>query len=426
VTLLVIKSTDSAAPALSGQAGKLLDVLDSCLIVNNVYTTADDSSFTDRNTEARLEGGTAFNLLPTPASGDRLYIGMPVKFARAKFDLATLGVGGTYVWEYWNGSAWTSLSVTDGTSGFTAAGTVTWTAPGSWATNAVNSVTQYWVRVRASANPSTTPTVNYLTVGGWTRAYSGTNKAAYRQASGSNGFLLRVDDTGTTTARGVGYESMTDVDTGAGPFPTSAQVSGGLYWAKSNTADATARPWIVACSEKLFHYQCNHNSASDGLTSQIHTFGDIKSYKSGDVFATIHIGALSATMASNNTMHLLATTGTSNGHYMARTYTQLGTSIQCSKHTDSAKNGSSNLGAGGVTYPHPVDGGLYLAPLWINESASVVRGELPGLWAPLHNKPLSHLDTFNGTGALAGKTFITLNMYSIAQAFLETSDTWLS
>jgi hypothetical protein len=33
--------------------------------------------------------------------------------------------------------------------------------------------------------------------------------------------------------RASGYESMSDVNTGTGPFPTAAQVAGGGYWEKS-------------------------------------------------------------------------------------------------------------------------------------------------------------------------------------------------
>ena len=424
MTVLAIHSTSSAAPTLSGTAGTLIGVFDACLIVNKVFSTANDSSFNDNTTEARLEGGTAFTLLPTPASGDRTYIGMPVTFKQARFNFAVVGVGGTYVWEYWNGSTWSTLTVTDGTSGFTANGTVTWTIPGDWATNAINSVTQYWVRVRASANPSTNPTVNYITVGGWTKAFTGTNLAAYRQGSGSNGFFLRIDDTGTTSARSVGYETMSDINTGTGPFPTSSQVSGGLYLVKSGTADSTARPWSIVFSEKLFHLLVSTDSSSTGVNSAGHTFGDIKSYKSGDVYATIHIASTSTLYSGNTLTALVSVTNTTTGHYLCRSYTQIGSSLACGKHSDGVKGSSSTVGLGNMTYPNPEDGGLYLAPIWAHESAGNVRGEIPGLWAPCHNRPLNHLDTFSGTGALAGKTFLAWNQYNNGQIFIETSDTW--
>src|SRR5574337_1914064 len=59
---------------------------------------------------------------------------------------------------------------------------------------------------------------------GWAKPYSGTNLAAYRAATG-NRFYFRVDDSGTVEARISGYETMSDVNTGTGQFPTTAQIS---------------------------------------------------------------------------------------------------------------------------------------------------------------------------------------------------------
>ena len=426
--LIYFKDTDSAAPAVSGESGKMLGLLDAALIVNNVFSTdTDDTPFTDNSVEARLEAGTAFTLFPTPANADKTYVGMPCKFDRVKIDFATLGVGGTIAYEYWNGSAWTALvSPTDGTS-----------APNRERhdhldhrlTNRVGGERRQQCHAVLDPHPRVDdplhqPTVNYLTVGGWTRAYSGTNKAAYRQGAGSNGFLLRVDDTGTTSqARTVGYESMSDVDTGVAGFPTAAQFSGGMYFNKSNTADATTRAYVIACSDKLLLLAINHDSSATWASTAVSVFGDIKSYKSGDAFHALIIG--DASLASG-AFAVGAVTGGSAGHYLARTYTQLGASITCSKHGDSGLVSSvtAAIGAAGLTYPHPVDGGLYLAPLFVRESTLLVRGQLPGYWCPLHARPLVSLDTFSGTGALAAKTFIAFNTTATGQVFLETSDTW--
>jgi hypothetical protein len=77
----------------------------------------------------------------------------------------------------------------------------------------------------------------------------------------------------------------------------------------------------------------------------------------------------------------------------------------------------------GYTYPYPVDSSLLMCPVRAGE-VSFPRGTLPGIWAPLHTKPLTHLDTFEGSGTLAGKTFLVLNGYDTAQMFIETSNTW--
>jgi hypothetical protein len=52
----------------------------------------------------------------------------------------------TVVWQYWNGSTWATLTVTDTTDDLTQDGTVTFTAPGDWATTTDGTVTAYYVR----------------------------------------------------------------------------------------------------------------------------------------------------------------------------------------------------------------------------------------------------------------------------------------
>jgi hypothetical protein len=91
---------------------------------------------------------------------------------------------------------------------------------------------------------------------GWSKVYSGTNLAVYRAPAG-NQLYLRVDDTGTTAARIVGYETMSAVSTGTGPFPTEAQVAGGLYAPKSANVNATARNWVIVANDRFFHMWVN-------------------------------------------------------------------------------------------------------------------------------------------------------------------------
>jgi hypothetical protein len=103
-----------------------------------------------------------------------------------------------------------------------------------------------WPTTAADGVKSGTIAIKYAPVGGWQEVFTGTNVAVFRSTDvRSSGFYLRVDDTGTQFARVVGHESMTDVDTGSNPFPTAEQVAGGGYWFKSNTASATAIPYVM-------------------------------------------------------------------------------------------------------------------------------------------------------------------------------------
>lgn len=97
-----------------------------------------------------------------PAVNDIIYFGSQTSltdsgpFSSVIFNISTAATAAmTITWEYWNGSAWTTLSVTlvDKTSGFSVSGlcSVSWEQPSAWATNAVNSITGYWVRAVITA-----------------------------------------------------------------------------------------------------------------------------------------------------------------------------------------------------------------------------------------------------------------------------------
>lgn len=74
-------------------------------------------------------------------------------FSNLVFDISQGAENITVVWEYWNGSAWATLTTQDNTDQFRNEGvhSVVWTIPTGWAATTVNSTTGYWVRARISA-----------------------------------------------------------------------------------------------------------------------------------------------------------------------------------------------------------------------------------------------------------------------------------
>lgn len=265
---------------------------------------------------------------------------------------------------------------------------------------------------------------------GWTQEFSGTNLAVFRPPSGTR-MYLRVNDTDTSDARVRGYEAMSGVNTGTGLFPTDAQLNGGGYLYKASSGMGSG--WVLVADQKHFTLIIAPNvatvSASTGYGQGLF-FGDIKTAKSGDAFhcflnAGLDTGASSSAFGSiNNGPTGLAA---ASGHSLARSYTQVGGAVYASKHTDAVKTANtSTLGTGGVAYPDPITGGILVAPIYVAESGNV-RGVLPGVWAPLHNLPASPGDTFSGSGDLAGKTFMLLDVGSQStrgRIALEISDTW--
>ncbi len=122
-----------------------------------------------------IGSGSPLFSLP-PSVGDATLYGCATKFSGVALTFLTPGVGGTYVWEYWNGSSWTAFisgtTIRDTTTGLTAGGGLFWLVPESgWeaADNVPYNIpstgsVKYWVRCRVTAIPTTTPVVNVMTI----------------------------------------------------------------------------------------------------------------------------------------------------------------------------------------------------------------------------------------------------------------------
>jgi hypothetical protein len=261
---------------------------------------------------------------------------------------------------------------------------------------------------------------------GWTKAFSGTNKAAYRNSTTapSTGFYFRVDDTSTSESRVVGYESMSDVDTGADAFPTNTQVSGGMYLQKN----ATTTTWMVIADSRAFYFFYKYAGAAKWWGFY---FGDIVSRVASDPYCCAIIGRSAAGTSGNSEdfpRGSVSPITSSNGHYIARNYNGTVKSVNFSKLT--WLNGTY-LGLGGFVYPNPSDGNFIMDRCLVCDDMSTanLRGYMPGLWNPLHYDPASDADTFSGNGDLAGRSYLivaNVNTSSAGKSVIETSDTWRS
>jgi hypothetical protein len=140
-------------------------------MVGAVAAVHPDSSDTNRTDETAVCNTMTANgmhlMQASPAVNDSYYFGyQPTDpLINQYWDVLYINVGtagaGTYTltWEYWTGSAWSSLSnVTDNTNSFKTAGWnyVKWDWPATWGTTAIKGYTTYWVRARVSAFTSLT------------------------------------------------------------------------------------------------------------------------------------------------------------------------------------------------------------------------------------------------------------------------------
>ena len=266
---------------------------------------------------------------------------------------------------------------------------------------------------------------------GWSKPYTGTNKAAFQQGSGSNSMLLRVQDDAAVTAkeaRITGYETMTTVDAGSGSFPAASY----LLARKSNTADATARAWIVIADARTVYVGVLTGDVAGSYFWFM--FGEFYSLVSSDNFRVMLTGrgVENSAVAGSERFGLISSsigTATSN-HYVARGHTGLGGAIIPSITGDQAKGGGlAVFGAGGVPFTNPSDGALMISPIWISDPTTTpvngIRGRLRGIWHFLHPAAsVADGDTFSGVGDLTGKTFLCIKTLGVGGVLIvETSNT---
>ncbi len=374
-------STMTGAPTLNGTAGSLITLLDACL---------KDGFNTNAPTGATQTGG-----------------------------VATLSFGAAH------GYAVNDVIALSG------ANESVWNDEFRVLTAAANSLTF------AIASDATTPATGTLSSKtaplGWTKPYSGTNKAAYLPPAPYVPCYVRVqDDSSTPTsangrwAKLRGYETMSDVDTGTGPFPTVAQSTNGLSVHKSSTSDSTARAWWLVGDGGIFYlgvfWSALYPTEADG-----YVFGDINSLKSGDGYSSLIAAHPSDTLPSYpGSNYGFATLDNAAGRYLARAYTQLGSAVTVTWLGDHGI--STTLGYAGLTYPHPVDNGLLFAPVGVKESAGLRSRALPGLYQPLHVRPLAPLATVTDIPDLPARTLLAVSAdtyggYS-GQALFDITGPW--
>lgn len=333
-SVVLFDSTMTGAPTLGGVAGNLISVLDACLVDGFGLKTVDSLV---------IAGGVATATISTGHS--------------ARQDVVVLVAGATVTGGTINGRQ-KVVSTTTNTVVFDATGIPDQTATGT---------------ITLKLAPA-----------GWTKAFSGTNLAAYKSGNvAATGLYVRFDDTGTTNARVVGYEAMTDVNTGMGAFPTAAQLSGGHYWAKANNTTGTRKWWVVADDRFVYLGVARHATYVDDY--EIYAFGDFVSRKSADGYGFALFGwtvdrASAAPVPSGNHV-VYKQSSPQNSVILARSYTQLGAAVAGFCEWGGSSGSPEASGAGTRQYPNGPDNGLLLEkPQIVEGTALCNRGMNPGAY----------------------------------------------
>lgn len=297
--------------------------------------------------------------------------------------------------------------------------------------------TQYTFAAVGIPNQTATGTITHKVAPlGWENAYATAgNIAAYRSPDVTGTRLyLRVDDTGARTARVVGYETMSGLSTGTGPFPTAAQLSGGAWWPKSQAADAAANAWVVVGDARGFFFASRHSTTNPSYS--IMHFGDFASRKSPDAY-----GCSLAGMASDLSTFIPGSVpasefaGVNNSvaaHWAPRGVSGLGSAVAVARMAASPYMGSISTLSGQagsfMAYPNPADNGLYVAPMSLTETVPTIcyRGDLPGAWFVPQSVGVSVFatrDIVTGVTGLAGRTLRAINNNS-GPMFFDVTGPW--
>jgi hypothetical protein len=280
----------------------------------------------------------------------------------------------------------------------------------------VTAIGSGFVKFATAAAPATaTGTITFKMAGaGWLTPFTGTNLRVYKSADpASTGMLLRVDDTPTTNSRVIGYEAMSDVNTGTGPFPKETDITGGGHWPKSSSAGTNPVSWTLMADGRKFIFSSAPFSASNPINIGGCTRGfgdDISARPGGDPYA--------CTLSYADTGAPSDTTGVLDyniglNHATPRGHSGLGSCVRsyCLTYTGNYANLSGQDSFFG-TFPSAVDGGLRLSKKFfainINQPP---RSELAGLYhVPMSNMSAAFglRDVISGTGTMAGRKLMAL------------------
>ncbi len=357
--VVYFNSSMSSAPALTASAGTLIAILDACLVNGFGTVTLNSLVVADDVATATVSSGHNFAMIGNTGPVIRIEGATPSALNND--------------WRITVTSSTKFTFATSGISNQTATGTIT-----------------------AKRKPA-----------GFSKAFSGTNKAAYLSDDQSGlQMYCRIDDTGTSAsnARIRGYETMSDVDTGTGPFPTDTQLSGGSYIYKCNSGTVS---WSLISDGRMIYCFCDAGGGNN-YTGGFY-FGDINSYLDSDAYSSILVAS-----TANTSSAMMSSLSTATGGFMARSYTQTGTAVTNARYSHQ-RNGNF-LGNSGQAYPAPVDNSIHLYPVECWEGTTLARGMMPGLWSPVHNNNTPHGTVVDDIPQLPGRTLLvqSVNSYKCA------------
>jgi hypothetical protein len=275
----------------------------------------------------------------------------------------------------------------------------------------------------------------------WEKAYSGTNKGAYRSTNpASTKNFLVVDnalkspgyDTSWSKWANVGIaEKMTGISsiTGAqAPYdptkPTKnwAQVQsqqwGWHKWhhARGDGPDSSGpsgqRNWVLVGDDQIFFLMNTWHPDFTWYGRSTYCFGDIISFKAGDKFGTIlcaddEFEWTNSYPGARNGNGLPQSLEFS-GKVLLRDHTQIGYPVRWATTSLNTTNGVHVSGRGNVPFPNAADYSLWLLPTYLRQEDGNFRGIMPGMmWIP-HDRAYSDMSIVDNVVGQPDRKFILI------------------
>jgi hypothetical protein len=279
-------------------------------------------------------------------------------------------------------------------------------------------------------NGTATGTINFrMAPLNWLTPFTGTNLRVYRSADPlSTRHFMRVSDTTSLFASVRGFENMTDVDTGTGPFPTMIQRSGqgaGIN-KSSNTAVTFPVKWTVVGNGRCFLINIvglsnNGPRFFDGRSS---FYGDFQAFRpAGDPFAFAVSAGLESSTAADASGNVDG--GEATSIFTSRDFHGLGGSTAFASSTESGTTIVSGTDTTGGIFPSTVDGSMRLSRRLFKTAVNApARGAVPGLFHIAQSQVGLIYDQgvyIDGTGQLTGRRLITFGTGHAANSFPSVS-----
>ncbi len=406
MTVTVYRSTDAGAPPLDGTAGSFVDVLDWCLVSGAPTPAGWTIEFTSGDLRSYRQGSLTVTAVVTGLGG-------------------TWTVSGNHEESFYEGLRIHIEGDTGGGDGV-------------------------YTTVSATNNGANTDIVVSQTIPG--------GSAADGVLFSNNSLYFGVDDSGTTLARIRGFETMTaagvSVASGTGPFPTDAQTSGGSYISKSQNATSDPRAWTVIADDRAFYIWINRfanygdiNYSGGPIGSAqfgANFFGDIyqpvELVTIPDDYATLIMTEANGSGSGSRIGENSINTGAALlGHFLARSYTQAGTSQATDKNAWNffAQDTWLGGGAGYAMFPNLTNGKIPFMRVYCLDGGgtNIMRGLIPGMWSGAQHRFIEQQGvqlSFTPSnpvvfGPLDGKTLESfVDSVSESQFFVEVSNTWYS